>query len=147
MSSIKYFVLEFSNDPYIAALCINNKSERKMPENSEEDKKLEDDVDNKAKINKRRHNRGKYAFPRGISNYSLNCCSDISYSKENIFLLACSAPRCIQQQWITRAKISGVQGNGRPHRGSWGRSPPPPLDAVDFSKICKKSLKKIAKML
>ena len=38
-------------------------------------------------------------------------------------------------QWHTQEKISGIQGYGRPRRGSGGLSP---TGAGEFSKICKK---------
>ena len=48
----------------------------------------------------------------------------------------------LTRQWGTQEKISGVQGYGRPRRGSGGVAP---LTPENFRKFAKKFLKKIAK--
>ena len=46
-----------------------------------------------------------------------------------------SGPTSVAVEYAGK-NFGGVQGFGRPRRGSGGRSPPP--DAGEFSKICKK---------
>ena len=46
-------------------------------------------------------------------------------------------------QWRTQEKISGVQGYGRPRRGSGGAAPRTP---ENFRKFAKKFLRKLQKM-